>query len=417
MKGLRDRIHSVLGSLKPSYKKSTTPQMQKKNSPSPFFPEQLRSGIGKGAVTVICLTDNLLFSTVKTCHNPFCLWLCCQSDEQVRPLPLPRQFGGEQKEETMLTFSVTGGDHLPALGLGTWKSAPGAVYTAVKEALAIGYRHIDCAPIYQNEPEVGRAIIEAIDAGTVARADLWLTSKLWNNAHAPDQVRPALEKTLTDLRIDSLDLYLIHWPVAFRPGVLFARTSEDYVTLAQTPIIETWKAMEACVAEGLTRHIGVCNFSVAKLDALCRQAAIPPAMNQIELHPYLQQEGMLDFCRKNGVLVTAYAPLGSGDRPAAMKKSDEPTLLDNPVIQRVAAKHGAPPAQVLLAWGLGRKTVVIPKSVNPERLRQNLAAAHLVLDAQDRADIAALDRGYRFVDGSFFTGPGSPYTLKDLWDE
>jgi len=317
----------------------------------------------------------------------------------------------------MVTFSLTGGDRLPALGLGTWKSSPGAVYAAVKEALASGYRHIDCAPIYQNEPEVGEAIAEAIDSGTVARTDLWLTSKLWNNAHAPEQVRPALEQTLADLRVDCLDLYLMHWPVAFAPGVLFARRSEEYIALADLPVIATWRAMEDCVARGLTRHIGVCNFSIAKLDALCRQATIRPAMNQIELHPYLQQEPMLAFCREKGILVTAYSPLGSGDRPVGMKKSDEPTLLADPVIQRVADKHKATPAQVLLAWGLGRKTVVIPKSIHPERQRQNLAAAHLVLDARDRAEIAALDRHYRFVDGSFFTGPGSPYTLKNLWDE
>ena len=333
-----------------------------------------------------------------------------------RPLP-PQRAGGEHKEESMLTFSLTGGDRLPALGLGTWKSPPGAVYAAVKEALAIGYRHIDCAPIYQNEPEVGKAIAESIASGMVSRPDLWLTSKLWNNAHAPEQVRPALEKTLADLRVDCLDLFLIHWPVVFRPGVVFPRRSEDAIALEEVPISATWQALEDCVARGLTRHIGVCNFSIAKLDALCRQAAIRPAMNQIELHPYLQQQPMLEFCRENGILVTAYAPLGSGDRPAAMKKSGEPTLLDNPVVQRLAAKHGATPAQVLLAWGLGRTTVVIPKSVHPERLRQNLAAADLVLDAQDMADIAALDRGYRFVDGAFFTGPGSPYTLANLWDE
>lgn len=317
----------------------------------------------------------------------------------------------------MLSFSLPGGDGLPALGLGTWKAAPGAVYGAVKEALAIGYRHIDCAPAYQNEPEVGKAIAEAIATGMVSRQDLWLTSKLWNNAHAPHQVQPALEQTLTDLRIDSLDLYLIHWPVAFKPGVFFPRNGEEYIALKDLPIIETWKALENCVDKGLVRHIGVCNFSVAKLDALCRLAAIRPAMNQIELHPYLQQWPTLDFCRENGILVTAYSPLGSGDRPAGMKKSGEPTLLDNPVVQRVAAKHEATPAQVLLAWGLNRKTVVIPKSVNPERLRQNIAAAHLLLDAQDMADIATLDRGYRFVDGSFFTGQGSPYTLKEIWDE
>jgi len=317
----------------------------------------------------------------------------------------------------MLSLSFANGDRISALGLGTWKSPAGVVQAAVAEALAMGYRHIDCAPIYQNEPEVGQAIAEALDAGLVARGDLWLTSKLWNNAHAPERVRPALEKTLAHLHTDYLDLFLIHWPVAFAPGTLFARKKEEFIPLADQPIIETWQAMEACVAAGLVRHIGVCNFSVAKLDALCAQATIRPEMMQIELHPYLQQQATLDFCKQNNILVTAFSPLGSGDRPAAMKKAGEPTLLDNPVILQAAAKHGATPAQILLAWGLARQTVVIPKSVNPERLRQNLGATKVRLDDQDMTAIAALDRGYRLVDGSFLTGAESPYTLAAIWDE
>lgn len=324
---------------------------------------------------------------------------------------------GSLGSRNMLTFSFANGDRLPALGLGTWKSSPGAVYIAVKEALRIGYRHIDCAPIYQNEAEVGKALTEALASGQVARQDLWLTSKLWNDAHAPDQVQPALEKTLADLGVDYLDLYLIHWPVVFKSGVTFPRRGDDYLLFTIDSCSATWKTLEACKAKGLVRHIGVCNFSLAKLRALSSQATIRPEMNQIELHPYLQQNDMLDFCRANGILVTAYSPLGSGDRPAALKKSGEPTLLDNPIILRIAGKHGITAAQVLLAWGLGRKTVVIPKSVNPQRLQQNLTAADLVLDTQDMADIAALDRGYRFVDGAFFTGKGSPYTVAGIWDQ
>lgn len=316
----------------------------------------------------------------------------------------------------MHSYSLAGGDRLPTLGLGTWKSAPGAVYAAVKQAIALGYRHIDCAPIYQNESEVGRAVAEAIASGQVSRGDLWLTSKLWNDAHAPDQIQPALEKTLADLRVDALDLFLIHWPVLFKPGVIFPRRAGDYIALDDLPISRTWQALEACVAKGLVRHIGVSNFSLGKLDDLCRHATIRPAMNQVELHPYLQQNALLDFCRQNNILVTAYSPLGSGDRPAGMKKRDEPSLLDNPVIGRVAAKHGITPAQTLLAWGLTRQTVVIPKSINPLRLKENLAAADLRLDPDDMAEIAALDLGYRFVDGAFFTGSGSPYTLASLWD-
>lgn len=317
----------------------------------------------------------------------------------------------------MRTFSCINGDTIPAIGLGTWKSSTTAVYTAVKEALHLGYRHLDCAPIYQNESEVGRALGEVLAAGRVRRQEIWITSKLWNNAHAPEQVRPALVKSLTNLGVDFLDLYLIHWPVVFKPGVLFPRKAEDYRPFTAQSCLATWKALEACRAKGLVRHIGVCNFNRAKLEALCAQATIQPEMNQIELHPYLQQQDLLDFCQQHEILVTAYSPLGSGDRPAVLKKTDEPALLDNPVILKIAAKHHATAAQVLLAWGLGRKTLVIPKSVNPKRLQDNLAAAQVVLDAHDMADIAALDRGYRFVDGVLFTGKGSPYTLASLWDD
>lgn len=305
----------------------------------------------------------------------------------------------------------------PPLGLGTWKSSPGEVRDAVGTALDLGYRHIDCAPAYENESEVGSAIAGAIASGTVSRQELWVTSKLWCNAHAPEHVQAALEKTLRDLRLDSLDLYLIHWPVAFRHEVFFPRSGADYIPLTDLPTIATWRAMEACVEKGLTRHIGVCNFSIKKLDALRREAAIPPAVNQIELHPYLRQQPMLDYCRQHGILLTAYSPLGSGDRPRGLKKGDEPVLLQDPEIGRIAARHGILPGQVLLAWALQRGTIAIPKSVNPARLKQNLQAANIRLDDSDMAAIAALDRGYRYVDGSFWQAPGSPYTLAGLWDE
>ena len=313
--------------------------------------------------------------------------------------------------------SAQNGPLIPSLGLGTWKSSRGEVYTAVKEAISIGYRHIDCAPAYDNEAEVGAAISEALQAGTVTREDLWITSKLWNNAHEPAEVLPALQRTLQDLRLDYLDLFLIHWPVAFKAGVDFPRRREDWIPLVEAPTLATWQAMEDCVGRGLVRHIGVCNFSVKKLDALRRQATIPPAMVQVELHPYLQQQALYDFCRENGILLTAYSPLGSGDRPKGLKKADEPILLQDPAIRAIAEKHQCTPGQVLLAWALHKDIVVIPKSVNPQRLRENFAAADLALDSADMAAIAALDRGYRYVDGTFWLNNDSPYTLAELWDE
>jgi len=317
----------------------------------------------------------------------------------------------------MKYYNIGKSTQIPALGLGTWKSPKGEVGKAVDEALQIGYRHVDCAPIYMNEKEVGDALAAALVGNVVKRDDLWVTSKLWNNAHQKKHVQPALEKTLRDLRLDYLDLFLIHWPVHVKPGIMHARNAEDYLRPEDIPIAETWQAMEKLVNKGLCRFIGVCNFNKRRLQELLSVAKIPPAMNQIELHPYLQQSAMLEFCKTNGIMLTAYSPLGSGDRPAVLKRPDEPVLLSHPTIQAVAEKHGCSPAQVLLAWGLARDTVVIPKSTNPQRLAENLAAADLQLDNDDLTAIGKLDQGYRYVHGSFFQSPGSPYTTRDIWGE
>ena len=304
---------------------------------------------------------------------------------------------------------------MPILGLGTWKSAPGEVYDAVKVALETGYRHIDCAPIYGNEPEVGRGLTESFEAGVASREDVWITSKLWNDAHAPEDVRPALRQTLSDLQIDTIDLFLIHWPVALKKGTQLPQSPSDFVSLDEVPITETWAAMEELVDDGLTRHIGVSNFNIPKLQTLLDTADHPPEMNQIELHPYLQQTDMVEFARENDVHLTAYSPLGSKDRPAGMKSDDEPILLDDPTIAEIADAHDATPAQVLIRWAIHRGTAVIPKSVDAGRIKENLAAADVHLTDADMEQIATLDRQRRYVDGKFWAMEGSPYTLEQIW--
>ena len=311
----------------------------------------------------------------------------------------------------MRTLALANGDAMPALGLGTWRAEPNAVGTAVRQALEMGYRHIDAAAIYGNEAEIGEALEQAFADGVVRREELWITSKLWSDCHAPQDVRPALERTLADLRLTALDLYLIHWPVVLRPGVQFPQSAADLVPLEQVPLAPTWAAMEDLQRAGLCRHIGVSNVSQAKLEALLEQARVVPAVNQVERHPFLQQPDLLTYCREKGITLTAYSPLGSGRHDQASP------LLTDPVIASLAAERGISPAQLLLAWGMACGTVVIPKALGREHLTANLAAQDLELDGEAMAQLAALDRGERFVDGSFWFMPGSPYTAANLWDD
>jgi alcohol dehydrogenase (NADP+) len=315
----------------------------------------------------------------------------------------------------MKTLTFDNGDTMHAIGLGTWKSKGNDVKEAVKDALRAGYRHIDTAAIYGNEEQIGEALQEIFSEGTILREEVFITSKLWNDSHQEGQVMPALTNTLKRLQLDYLDLYLIHWPVAFKHGVDFPEKPSDFVSLEEAPLIETWKQMETAKKSGYTRHIGVSNFSKEKLQNLVSKGSIKPEMNQVEMHPLLQQQNLLDYCNSEGIFMTAYSPLGSGDRSEEMKGDDEPNLMDIKEIQKIAKKHNASTAQVLIAWHNHRDTAAIPKSTTKEHIIDNFKAASITLDDGDMKTIAGLNKNYRFINGKFFEMPKKGY--KNIFDE
>jgi alcohol dehydrogenase (NADP+) len=316
----------------------------------------------------------------------------------------------------MKKYQFRNGDSIEAIGLGTWKSAPGDVGQAVKSALKAGYRHIDCAAVYGNEAEVGEALKEIFSTTDVKRDDVHITSKLWNTAHKKDDVLPALQKTLVDLQLEYLDLYLMHWPVAFRPDLEgFPQGDQDYLSLDEVPIIETWNAMIEAKSQGLIHHAGVSNFSIKKLNDLKQETDDFPEMNQVEMHPYLQQEDLIAYGKENDMLITAYSPLGSSDRPDMMKSDDEPALLENEAIHSIAEKHSVTPAQVLIKWAADRDTIVIPKSTNPGRIAENLKSAAVELDDEDHAKINELNIPYRYLNAGMLETEGDMY--RNIFDD
>ncbi len=312
----------------------------------------------------------------------------------------------------MKTLKFKNGDEFPTIGLGTWLSKPNEVYDAVLEAIRCGYRHIDCAYIYKNEIEVGMALDYAFRYGIVKREELFITSKLWNSEHDPENMEYAINRTLSNLQLKKLDLYLIHWPIAFAAGKEFANGVEDLISLDKMPLADTWKMMNTLKQKGLTDHIGVSNFNIPKLKQLIADTKITPEVNQIELHPFLQQDDLLAYCQQENILVTAYSPLGSRHLIKTDKGIDK-----EPIITSIAKKHQCTASQVMLAWGIKRGYSVIPKSVNNERIHENFAALKVKLDHEDMEQIKDLNKNLRLSKADFAVFPKGPYSHKSIWEE
>ncbi|KAK4118763.1 Aldo/keto reductase [Parathielavia appendiculata] len=281
-------------------------------------------------------------------------------------------------------FTLNTGAKIPAVGFGTWQAPSDVVERAVAEALACGYRHIDCASIYRNETGVGAGLRKS----GVDRKDVFITGKLWNTKHAPSDVGAALDKTLADLGVEYLDLFLMHWPVAFRGGDKWFPLREDgQFDVVDIDPAETYRAMEKLLETGKVKAIGVSNFTRQRLEDLMQKTSVVPAVNQIEAHPYLQQPDLFSFCQSKSIQVVAYSPLGNN-------QTGEPRAVDDAVVQELSRETGIDGGQLLASWGIQRGTVVLPKSVTPSRIQSNLKVRKLPDDVFGK--LTALERHKRF---------------------
>ncbi|HEY5253198.1 MAG TPA: aldo/keto reductase [Acidobacteriaceae bacterium] len=267
-----------------------------------------------------------------------------------------------------------GAGQMPALGFGTLIPDAAVTISATRYALEAGFRHFDCAERYRNEREVGEALQEGLTAGGIARADIFVTTKLWNTNHRPERVEPAFEASLDRLGLNYLDLYLIHTPFAFQPGDdQDPRDQNDKILYDRgVTLLDTWRAMESLIDHGRCRAIGLSDIGLDKLVPIYEAARIKPSVVQVESHPYLPETDLLEFCKRKGIVFLAFAPLGHGIRPGP---------LEDPAIVAIAGRVGKTPAQVLLAWAVQRGTALLTTPRTAARANENFNVSALPEDA------------------------------------
>ena len=312
----------------------------------------------------------------------------------------------------MSELMTVGKGAMPRVGLGLWKIDPRETAAMVAQAITAGYRHLDSAADYGNEVEAGEGISQALEAGSCQREDLWVTSKLWNTFHRPEHVRPACERSLQDLGLDYLDLYLVHFPISLKyvdfeeryppEWIHDPHAAEPRMERDRVPLSDTWGAMEELVNSGLVKQIGICNYNSALLHDLMNYASTPPAMLQIESHPYLTQEALLRTAASYDIPVTAFSPLGALSYLSLDMAENSESVLTQPAVLATAERSGRTPAQVVLRWAIQRGTAIIPKTSRPERLQENLALFDFSLEEAEMKAISALNRNRRFNDPGVF---------------
>jgi diketogulonate reductase-like aldo/keto reductase len=316
--------------------------------------------------------------------------------------------------------TLKSGARMPGIGLGTFGSdavSHETVAEAVRGAAEVGYRHFDCAAVYGNEAQIGNVFQEII-AGGIPRSELWITSKLWNDKHAEADVLPTCKQTLSDLRLDYLDLYLVHWPFPnyHPPGCDVRSRSGDAKPYIHENYMKTWRQMEKLVELGLVRNIGTSNMTLPKMKRVLRDAAIQPAVNEMELHPHFQQPDFFEYLMDHHVQPVGFCPLGSPGRPERDRTPEDTDPLQDPVIHEIARAHGVHPATICIKWAVQRGQIPIPFSTKRRNYVANLQSTVTppLSDAEMEA-IRGIDRNCRLIKGQVFLWKDNQ-SWEDLWD-
>ena len=311
------------------------------------------------------------------------------------------------------------GAQMPAIGLGTFGSDHATaeeVQNAVRMAIRMGYRHFDGAACYGNEKEIGKVYKEAFDEGVVKREDLFIVSKVWNDMHK--EVRKACEKTLSDLQLDYLDMYYVHWPFPnyHPPKCDVTERNPDSKPFSVARFMDTWHQMESLVDDGLVRHIGMSNMTIPKLKAVLPLCRIKPACIEMELHPCFQQKELYDYVKSQGIEIVGFCPLGSPDRPERDRTPEDVADLQTPVMKEIAAAHGVHPVLIAIKWAVQKGHTPIPFSVKEKNLYTNLkCVTEDPLTDEEMKRIETLECNNRLVKGQVFLWPGAD-DWQDLWD-